>query len=129
MAASRASAEPAVREKLTAMQRTIGENGAIVAEGRDMGTVVFPDSANKFFLDATPEERAGRRQKQLAEQGRNIEFGELLAQIQKRDEDDSTRSLAPLKPAQDAVIVDSSEMTIDEVVSFMLTAINKRSTA
>jgi cytidylate kinase len=129
MVASRASAEPAVRKKLTAMQRTIGESGAIVAEGRDMGTVVFPDAANKFFLDATPEERAGRRQKQLAEQGQHIEFSELLAQIRKRDEDDSTRSLAPLKPAQDAVIVDSSEMTIDEVVVFMLAAIKERSNA
>ena len=129
MAASRASAEPAVREKLTAMQRDIGESGAIVAEGRDMGTVVFPDAANKFFLDATPEERAERRQKQLAEKGQYVEFEEILAQILKRDHDDSSRSLAPLRPAQDAEIVDSSDMTIDEVVSFMLASINKRSNA
>jgi len=125
MVASRASAEPAVREKLTVMQREIGESGAIVAEGRDMGTVVFPDAANKFFLDATPEERAGRRQKQLAEKGQHIEFKEILAQTLKRDHDDSSRSLAPLRPAQDAVIVDSSDMTIEEVVSFMLAAIKQ----
>ena len=126
MIASRASAEPEVRKKLTEMQRTIGNNGAIVAEGRDMGTIVFPDAMHKFFLDATPEERAMRRQKQLEESGQKIEFQELLAQIQKRDRDDSSRSLAPLQPAEDAVIIDSSEMNIDEVVSFMLTAIKEK---
>ena len=126
MIASRASAEPEVRKKLTEMQRTIGNNGAIVAEGRDMGTIVFPDAMHKFFLDATPEERAMRRQKQLEESGQKIEFQELLAQIQKRDRNDSSRSLAPLQPADDAVIIDSSEMNIDEVVSFMLAAINEK---
>jgi cytidylate kinase len=126
MIASRASAEPEVRKKLTEMQRTIGNNGAIVAEGRDMGTIVFPDAMHKFFLDATPEERAMRRQKQLEESGQKIEFQELLAQIQKRDRNDSSRSLAPLQPAEDAVIIDSSEMNIDEVVSFMLAAINEK---
>jgi cytidylate kinase len=124
MVASRASAEPEVRKKLTEMQRKIGNNGAIVAEGRDMGTIVFPDAMHKFFLDASPEERAKRRQKQLEESGQKIEFQELLAQIQKRDRDDSSRSLAPLHPAEDAVIIDSSEMNIDEVVSFMLAAVN-----
>ncbi|MBW2465889.1 MAG: (d)CMP kinase, partial [Deltaproteobacteria bacterium] len=94
MLASRVSAEPEVRRKLTDMQRSIGNNGEIVAEGRDMGTVVFPDAMHKFFLDATPEERAVRRQKQLAEQGRHIDYNELLAQIQKRDQDDSSRALA-----------------------------------
>lgn len=126
MVASRVSAEPVVRQKLTEMQRDIGNNGAIVAEGRDMGTIVFPDAMYKFFLDATPEERAGRRQKQLAENGQQIDFQELLAQIQKRDRDDSSRSLAPLSPAADAVVVDSSEMSIDEVVAFMLAAIGEK---
>ena len=126
MVASRASAEPEVRKKLTEMQRKIGNNGAIVAEGRDMGTIVFPDAMHKFFLDASPEERAMRRQKQLEESGQKIEFQELLAQIQKRDRDDSSRSLAPLHPAEDAVIIDSSEMNIDEVVSFMLAAIKEK---
>jgi len=126
MIASRASAEPEVRKKLTEMQRKIGNNGAIVAEGRDMGTIVFPDAMHKFFLDATPEERAMRRQKQLEESGQKIEFQELLAQIQKRDRNDSSRSLAPLQPAEDAVIIDSSEMNIDEVVSFILAAINEK---
>jgi cytidylate kinase len=126
MVASRASAEPEVRKKLTEMQRKIGNNGAIVAEGRDMGTIVFPDAMHKFFLDASPEERAMRRQKQLEESGQKIELQELLAQILKRDRDDSSRSLAPLHPAEDAVIIDSSEMNIDEVVSFMLAAIKQK---
>ena len=126
MVASRVSAQAEVRKKLTEMQRTIGKNGAIVAEGRDMGTIVFPDAMHKFFLDASPEERAQRRQKQLAENGQKVEFQEILAQIQKRDRDDSGRSLAPLQPAEDAIIIDSSEMSIDEVVSFMLAAVNKK---
>lgn len=119
MVASRVSAEPEVRKKLTEMQRAIGQNGEIVAEGRDMGTIVFPEASYKFFLDATPAERAKRRQQQLMEQGQRVEYGELLTQIQKRDRDDSSRALAPLKPAPDAVVIDSSEMSIDEVVSFM----------
>ena len=124
MVASRVSAQPEVREKLTEMQRTIGNSGAIVAEGRDMGTVVFPNAIHKFFLDASPEERAKRRQKQLAEKGQQIELQEILEQILKRDADDSSRILAPLKPAEDAVIVDSSNMSIEEVVSFMLAKID-----
>lgn len=126
MVASRVSAQAEVRKKLTEMQRTIGNNGTIVAEGRDMGTVVFPDALHKFFLDASPEERAKRRQIQLAENGQKVEFQEILDQIQKRDADDSSRALAPLKPAEDAVIVDSSEMSIEEVISFMLAAINAK---
>jgi len=126
MVASRVSAQAEVRKKLTEMQRIIGNKGAIVAEGRDMGTVVFPDAMHKFFLDASSEERAKRRQKQLAENGQKIEYQELLTQIQKRDADDSSRTLAPLKPAEDAVIIDSSEMGIEEVVSFMLAVINEK---
>ena len=126
MVASRVSAEPEVRKKLSEMQRAIGNKGAIVAEGRDMGTIVFPEAKYKFFLDATPEERAKRRQKQLLEQGQRVEYEELLAQIQKRDRDDSSRSLAPLKPAPDAVVIDSSQMSIDEVVSFMLKAVHEK---
>jgi cytidylate kinase len=123
MVASRVSAEPEVRKKLTEMQRAIGNNGAIVAEGRDMGTIVFPQAKHKFFLDASPEERARRRQKQLLEKGQKVNYAELLAQIEKRDRDDSSRSLAPLKPAADAVVIDSSQMSIDEVVSFMLQSV------
>ncbi len=125
MVASRVSAEPEVRLKLTEMQRAIGNNGAIVAEGRDMGTVVFPEAKHKFFLDASAEERALRRQKQLLEKGQKIEYAEILSQIRKRDQDDSSRALAPLKPAADAIVIDSSEMGIDEVVSFILAEIDE----
>jgi len=128
MVASRVSAEPEVRKKLTEMQRAIGNSGAIVTEGRDMGTVVFPEAKHKFFLDATPEERARRRQKQLQEKGQKVEFEKLVTQIQKRDRDDSSRSLAPLQPAADAVVIDSSQMRIDEVVSFMLKAVHRKET-
>jgi len=126
MVASRVSAEPEVRKKLTEMQRAIGTKGSIVAEGRDMGTIVFPEARYKFFLDASPEERARRRQKQLREQGCAVDYDEILTQIRKRDRDDSTRSLAPLKPAPDAIVIDTSQMSIDEVVSFMLAAVTKK---
>lgn len=126
MVASRVSAEPQVRRKLTEMQRTMAAAGAIVAEGRDMGTVVLPQARSKFFLDATPAERARRRQAQLLEKGVRVEYEALLRQIEKRDKADSSRSLAPLKPAADAVVIDSSRMTIDEVVTFMLQCIERK---
>lgn len=125
MIASRVSADKLVREKLTLLQRNVGQEGSIVAEGRDMGTVVFPKANHKFFLDASPEERARRRQKQLAEQGQEVDFKETLEQIIKRDKDDSSRALSPLKPAEDAIIIESSEMTIDEVVDFMVKYIQR----
>ena len=120
MIASRVSAIPEVREKLTALQREIGSQGRIVAEGRDMGTVVFPEAAWKFFLDATPEERATRRVLQLKEKGQTVDEAETLALIIERDRADSSRALAPLKPASDAIMVDSSSLTIGEVVSLMM---------
>lgn len=125
MIASRVSAATLVREKLTFLQRKVGREGSIVAEGRDMGTVVFPKADHKFFLDASPEERARRRQKQLAEHGQRVDFKETLEQIIKRDKDDSSRTLSPLKPAEDAIIIDSSKMTIDEVVDFMVKYIQR----
>jgi cytidylate kinase len=120
MVASRVSALPAVREKLTALQREIGSRGEVVAEGRDMGTVVFPGAAWKFFLDATPEERARRRVLQLREKGQPVDEKETLALIVERDRADSSRALAPLKPAEDGVVIDSSKMSIAEVVAFMV---------
>ena len=120
MVASRVSANPLVREKLTALQRQLGEKGGIVAEGRDMGTVVFPKASCKFFLNASAEERARRRQKQLAEKGQIVDFQEILDQISKRDYDDSRRALAPLKAADDAILVDSSSMGPEAVIDYML---------
>jgi cytidylate kinase len=130
MLASRISALPTVRLRLTELQRQIGARGGMVAEGRDMGTVVFPAAAHKFFLDASPEERARRRVAQLRAQGRQVQESEILAQIIERDRADSSRALAPLKPATEAVLVDSSRMTIDQVVTFMRKTIataNRRS--
>lgn len=127
LVASRVSANPLVREKLTALQRQLGETGGIVAEGRDMGTVVFPKAVCKFFLNASAEERARRRQKQLAEKGQAIAFQEILDQIVKRDYDDSRRELAPLKPAVDAILVDSSSMGPAAVIDSMLASIAKKS--
>lgn len=123
MVASRVSAEPEVRKKLTEMQRQLGRAGGVVAEGRDTGTVVFPQAEYKFYLDASPEERARRRWEQLKEKGQKVDRQELLAQIRKRDHDDRSRSLAPLTPAADAVIIDSSTMTIDQVVESLLARI------
>lgn len=125
MMASKVSAIGTVRQKLTALQQKIGAHQSLVAEGRDMGTVVFPKAKHKFFLSASADERARRRTAQLQEKGLNANHNEILEQIEKRDHDDSARSLAPLKPADDAVIIDSSSMTIDEVVQFMMDTITK----
>ncbi|RJX28208.1 MAG: (d)CMP kinase [Desulfurivibrio sp.] len=125
LVASKVSAQPVVRARLTDMQRRLGRGGRVVVEGRDTGTVVFPGARYKFFLDAKPEERARRRCLQLREKGQQADEQDILAQISKRDRDDSDRALAPLKPAADAVIVDTSRMTIDDVVSFMLEKVEK----
>lgn len=105
MAASQVSSIPAVRSFLTEMQRRYGEKENIVAEGRDMGTVVFPMAAWKFFLDASPEVRARRRFDQLVERGETVDFEKLLAETVERDYKDSHRDIAPLVPAKDAVII------------------------
>jgi cytidylate kinase len=125
MIASRVSALPMVRSCLTELQRQLGAQGSIVAEGRDMGTVVFPGAPHKFFLDASPEERARRRVAQLREQGRQVDEQEILAQIIERDRADSARALAPLKPALDAIIVDSSHLDIAGVVALMLDQVKR----
>lgn len=123
MVASRVSSLPAVREKLTEMQRALGDKGEIVAEGRDTGTVVFPDAQHKFFLDAEPEERARRRVVQLRERGLDADEVEILAMTVKRDKNDRERELAPLKQAQDALKIDTTNITIDEVVGKILQTI------
>ncbi len=111
MAASQVSSIPAVRTFLTEMQRRYGEKENIVAEGRDMGTVVFPMAAWKFFLDASPEVRARRRFDQLEERGETVNFEKLLAETIERDYKDSHRDIAPLVPAKDAVIISTD--TVD----------------
>ena len=123
MVASTVSALPAVREKLTLMQQEIGREGKIVAEGRDTGTVVFPDAAWKFYLDATPAVRMRRRADQLRSQGKQVNEDELLAMIIKRDHDDQSRTIAPLCKAVDAHVIDTGVLSIDGVTEAMLAII------
>ncbi len=120
MVASTVSAIPLVREKLTAMQQKMGKLERIVAEGRDTGTVVFPLAAHKFFLDAKPEIRAKRRVLQLQNQGKDVDEKQILKMIVERDKNDSERAVAPLKKADDAKYIDTSELTIDQVVKAVL---------
>jgi len=126
MIASRVSAIPEVREKLTQIQRDFGESGNIVAERRDIGTVVFPKAAYKFFLDAPPEERARRRFIQLRERGVDADFEQILSMTLERDKNDSERALAPLKKADDAVRIDTTEITVQQVVDKILWIIRSK---
>ncbi|MBI3183882.1 MAG: (d)CMP kinase [Myxococcales bacterium] len=118
MGASKVSARPVVRQGLLGLQRRLAlaaEQGAVL-EGRDIGTVVFPDAEAKFFLDASPEVRARRRHAELGEKGVEASFEEVLADQNRRDRDDSSRELAPLRAADDAIRIDSSEASIEEVL-------------
>jgi CMP/dCMP kinase len=119
MMASAVSARPVVRKFLLKLQKDLGREKAAVFEGRDTGTVVFPEADLKFFLDASKSARARRRydeQKSKNSQSLN----EVQRDIQQRDRNDSTRDVAPLKPAADAIVIDSTEMQVDEVVDFMV---------
>jgi cytidylate kinase len=113
---SRVAALPAVRAALVRRQRAFRKAPGLVADGRDMGTVIFPDAAVKIFLTASAEARADRRYKQLKEKGESVNLSRLLEEIRKRDERDSTRAVSPLKPADDAHIIDSTELSIDQVL-------------
>jgi cytidylate kinase len=125
MVASQVSALPVVREFLTQIQRSLGKEGRIVAEGRDIGTVVFPQAAHKFFLDAQPEERAKRRLAQLHAKGVAVGAAEVLQQILERDNNDRNRTVAPLKLAKDALLIDTTNITLTEVVSVILRAVGQ----
>lgn len=125
MVASDVSALPVVRDYLTSMQRSYGERGQIVAEGRDIGTVVFPAAAFKFFLDARAEERARRRYSQLRAKGLDADLDEILEMTLKRDKNDSEREIAPLVQAEDATRIDTTEISVDEVVSLILQKVKK----
>jgi cytidylate kinase len=105
-----------VRAALIGRQRAFQQLPGLLADGRDMGTIVFPDAALKIFLTASAEERATRRYKQLKNKGMDVNFAALLDSIKARDERDSSRSVAPLVPADDAIVIDSSSMTLDAVV-------------
>jgi cytidylate kinase len=119
MGASRVSAIAGVRTSLMDLQRSIAKNGGVVAEGRDMGTVVFPDSVAKFFLTASLDARAERRRLEFVERGEDIEFEELKAKVAQRDKQDSERAIAPLKQADDATLIDSTGQSIDHILKDM----------
>ncbi len=119
-AASRVSALPSVREALLSRQRDFERPPGVVADGRDMGTTVFPDAALKIFLTASAEERARRRYKQLIEKGDSANIRALQSEIEERDRRDSERSVSPLRPAEDAVTLDTTEMDIGSVISAVM---------
>ena len=123
MAASQVAAYPDVRAALLERQRAFAVTPGLIADGRDMGTTVFPSAQVKLFLTASAEARAERRYNQLCAKGEAVEMSELINDIRERDERDSNRSISPLKPARDAVIIDSTAMSIDEVFTKMLAAI------
>jgi cytidylate kinase len=119
-AASAIAAIPSVRAALFEKQRSFRRSPGLVADGRDMGTVIFPDARRKVFLTASAEERAERRYKQLKEKGLSVTLATLLREIEARDVRDAERAVAPLKPAEDAVLIDSTGMSIDAVVARVL---------
>ena len=118
--ASKVAALPAVREALLARQRAYALAPGLVADGRDMGTVVFPQAQTKVFLTASAEARAERRYKQLIEKGNSANLPDLVRDMRARDERDTQRAVAPLKPAPDATVLDSTAMNIDQVVEAVL---------
>lgn len=124
--ASRVAAVPAVREALLEKQRSFRRPPGLVADGRDMGTTVFPDALLKIFLTASPEVRAERRYKQLKEKGFNVNLARLLEEIRERDARDASRSASPLKPAADAYILDTSDLSISEVVEHIERLLRQR---
>lgn len=118
--ASQVAAVPAVRDALLQRQRDFAQPPGLVADGRDMGTVVFPNAGLKVFLTASAEARAERRYQQLKDKGERVKIGALLKEIQARDERDSQREVAPLKPAADALVLDSTDLGVDEVYQRVL---------
>jgi len=114
---SQVSAYPGVRKALSAQQRRIGRRGQVVMVGRDIGTVVLPEADLKIYLDASAEERARRRYQEIIDRGEQADYDEILAAMRRRDQIDSTRALAPLRPAPDAVILDSDRLDAGQVLN------------
>ena len=126
MAASRVAAMPLVRTALLDRQRAFSHPPGLVADGRDMGTVVFPNAQLKIYLTASAEERARRRHKQLKEKGLDVSLAALSQEIRERDRRDSSRAVAPLRPAEDAVVIDSTGIPIEGVVDAVLALVGQR---
>ena len=118
--ASLIAAKKTVRESILDLQRSFLQKPGLVAEGRDMGTVVFPEAKHKFFLTATVEERASRRYKQLISKGFSVNMADLVVEIQERDFRDTNRTISPLVPAANAVIIDTTELSPSQVIEFIL---------
>lgn len=125
-AASQIALLPAVRAALLGLQRAFRRPPGLVADGRDMGTVVFPDATLKVFLTATAESRAVRRHKQLIEKGFSASLDDLLRDLRRRDERDANRAIAPLQAAKDAVVIDSTHLDVDQTVEQVLKAFHRR---
>ena len=126
MAASNVSAIPVVREFLFDLQRSLAENNHVVMDGRDIGTVVLPHAQVKIFLTASPEERARRRFEELTQKGQQVDYDALLAEVRQRDYNDSHRAVAPLKQADDAILVDTTGNRIEESIEQILKIIEER---
>ena len=126
MLASKVSALGCVREKMVALQREIAQKNSCILDGRDIGTNVLPNAKYKFYLTASPEVRAMRRSKENSQKGFDTPYDEILEEIKKRDFQDKTRKIAPLSKADDAILIDSSELTIEEVVEFIENKIQEK---
>ena len=124
--ASVLAAEPPVRQALLERQRAFRQPPGLVADGRDMGTVVFPDAPVKIFLTASAEERALRRHKQLMEQGVAANLADLLQELRARDRRDTERSVAPLRPAEDAASIDTTDLSIESVIAEVMERVQAR---
>lgn len=125
-AASKVSSLRSVREKMVDLQRDVGRERDVVAEGRDMGTVVFPDAEVKVYLDATPEERATRRYRELCDNGERATFEETLREVRERDRRDTERAFSPLRPADGALRIDSTGLTVAAVVGLIVEEVQKK---
>ena len=126
MAASKISALPQVRAYLLDLQRDIAKENNVIMDGRDIGTVVLPDAKVKIFLTASPQVRAERRYKELSEKGVNVSFDEVLRDVNERDYNDSHRKTAPLKPAEDSVFVDTTDLDFEQSVEKIISVIKER---
>ena len=124
--ASAVSAKPQVRAFLLGMQRSLARENNVIMDGRDIGTVVLPDATVKIFLTASAKERANRRCKELIEKGMDVNYEDVLRDIEKRDYNDSHRAIAPLKPAEDSVIADTSDCTLEQSIELILSIIKER---
>ncbi|MEK7229056.1 MAG: (d)CMP kinase [Candidatus Binatota bacterium] len=124
--ASRVSTSKIVRERMVELQRAIGSQGGVVAEGRDIGTVVFPDAEVKIYLDASSQERARRRFEEFRGQGSRVTMEETVSEMEERDRRDKERDVAPLRKAEDALVIDSTDSAVDGVVERIMQEIKKK---